>query len=323
MEAYRNKQIFELISKAQNPVFISDERVDGDSLGSALAMVDYVSHTKERPKVYVSEEVPEQYLFLPHVDVCTTDKTIFKDDTIDLIIVFDCSDADFVDGLVSKCPSYPTVINIDHHKTNTLYGDVNQVVPGAPATAYVVLRFFEENNILPTQDSATCLLTGLAFDTNAFSNSATNEHVFDTASKLILNGARVQDVIKTMFKNRSISALRVWGAALERLYDHKALNIVTTCLTRKDITENNVTNDEIDGLSNFLSLVTDTETLFVLRETDDGEVKVSMRSNVRDVSLMAKAFFGGGHAKAAGFSIPNSKIECDSHGCYRVVRLKK
>jgi bifunctional oligoribonuclease and PAP phosphatase NrnA len=315
--------MFDLIRNAQNPVFISDERVDGDSLGAALAMVDYVSQTKERPKVYVSEPVPEQYLFLPHVDVCTNDKSIFEDESIDLVVVFDCSDADYVESLVSKIPEYQTVINIDHHKTNPLYGDVNQVLADAPATADVVFRFFTENNIIPTQDSATCLLTGLAFDTNAFSNAATNERVFDTASKLILSGARVQDVIKTMYKNKSISALRVWGAALERLHDHEALGIVTTCLTRKDIEDNNATNDEIDGLSNFLSLVTDTDTLFVLRETEDGEVKVSMRSNKRDVSILAKAFFGGGHAKAAGFTIPNSKIECDDHGCYRVVRLNK
>lgn len=323
MEAYQHKRIFELISKAQNPVFISDERVDGDSLGATLAMVDFVYQTKDKPKVYVSENVPEQYLFLPHIEVCTTDKSIFDDDSIDLVVVFDCSDADFVEGLVSRIPSEPKVINIDHHKTNTLYGDVNQVLVDASATADIVYRFFKENNVFPTQDSATCLLTGLAFDTAAFSNSATNEQVFDTASKLILNGARVQDVIRTMFKNRSISALRVWGVALERLYDHEPLRIVTTCLTRKDIEDNHVTNDEIDGLSNFLSLVTDTETLFVLRETEDKAVKVSMRSNTRDVSLMAKAFFGGGHAKAAGFTIPNSIIECDSHGCHRVVRLNK
>jgi phosphoesterase RecJ-like protein len=152
----------------------------------------------------------------------------------------------------------------------------------------------------------------MCFDTSAFTNSATNERVLNSASELILLGARVQDVIRTMFHNRSLGALRVWGAALERLVEHEATKIVCTCLTRKDIEENDVDDDEIDGLSNFLSLVTDTDTLIVLRETSDGGVKASMRSRTHDVSAHAKLFGGGGHAKAAGFTIANTCFVCEN-----------
>jgi len=318
MELFTHKRIHELLLSAAHPVFVSDERIDGDSLGAALAMVNFMKQQGKHPKVFVAEPVPEQYRFMPHVDMCTTDIAVFNDERIDLVVVFDCSDSAFVSGLVERIPSSPTVVNIDHHKTNTRYGHVNQVLTDAPATAEVVYRFFEANHIVPTKEASTCLLAGLCFDTNIFSNSGTNERALDVASQLILSGARVQEVIRTMFHNRSISALRVWGSALERLADYPELRLVTTCLTRKDIEENHVTDDEIDGLSNFLNLVTDTDTLFVLRETKEGGIKVSMRSREQDVSAIAKAHGGGGHAKAAGFTIPEAKLVCTAEDCWKI-----
>lgn len=323
MESYLHKQIHDLLVKAREPVFISDERIDGDSLGSALAMADFMASLGKTVPVYVASIVPEQYRRLPRAHQCTTSLHIFDNPEVDLVVVFDCSDAEFVRGLVERIPGNPQVVNIDHHTTNSRYGHVNQVVVDAPATAAVVHRFFEENQIIPSREAATCLLTGLCFDTTAFSNSATNERALDAASKLVLSGARVQEVIHAMFHNRSVSALRVWGAALERIEEDREQDMISTYLTRKDIEENHVSDDEIDGLSNFLNLVTHIDTLRVFRETPDGHVKVSMRSLTRDVSEIAKAHGGGGHKRAAGYTIPESKLVCGEDGCWRVEKLSQ
>ena len=316
MEQLTHRRILDLLLNAQNPVLVSDVRLDGDSLGSVMAMYHFLHQHGKASRVYVAEAVPEQYQFLPDVHVCSTDATMFNDSTIDLVVVFDCSEAAFVSSLVDRIDGNPTVINMDHHKTNPKYGHVNQVLVDAPATADVVFRFFEANHIIVTKHISTCLLAGLCFDTNMFSNSATNERALNTASQLILYGARVQDVIRTMFQNRSVGALKVWGSALERLTDHPEIRVMTTVLTRVDIETHQVTDDEIDGLSNFLNLVADTDTLFVLRETKMGGIKVSMRSRTQDVSKIASAFGGGGHAKAAGFTLSNaSLVEGDSIWC--------
>ena len=323
MESYLHKQIHDLLVKAQEPVFISDERIDGDSLGSALALADFLASLGKVVPVYVATIVPEQYRRLPRVHQCTTSLEVFNNPEIDLVVVFDCSDAEFVRELVEKIPGNPPVINIDHHTTNSRYGQINQVIEEAPATAAVVHRFFEENQIIPSRDAATCLLTGLCFDTTAFSNAATNERALDSASKLVLGGARVQEVIHAMFHNRSLSALRVWGAALERIEEDREQNMISTYLTRKDIEENRVSDDEIDGLSNFLNLVTDIDTLRVFRETADGHVKVSMRSLTRDVAQIAKEHGGGGHTRAAGYVIPKSRLVCGEDGCWKVEKASQ
>jgi phosphoesterase RecJ-like protein len=316
MELLTHKRIYDLLLAAQNPVLVSDVRLDGDSLGSVMGMYHFLAQQGKASRVYVAEPVPEQYQFLPDVHVCSTDASLFDDASIDLVVVFDCSEAAFVASLVDRIQGNPTVINIDHHKTNPRYGHVNQVLVDSPATTEVVFRFLTSNHVVITKHVSTCLLAGLCFDTNMFSNSATNERALDTASQLILYGARVQDVIRTMYQNRSVGALKVWGTALERLMDHADIHVMTTVLTRLDIETHHVTDDEIDGLSNFLNLVADTNTLFVLRETKDGGIKVSMRSRTNDVSRIAAAHGGGGHAKAAGFTLLDaSLVERDSIWC--------
>jgi phosphoesterase RecJ-like protein len=318
METYLHRHIHDLLLKADHPVFIADERIDGDTLGSALAVADYLASLGKKVPVFVSAPVPVQYQRLPRVSQCTTDIQVFADPSIDLVVSFDCSDGKFIHSFVEQIPARPTLVNIDHHTTNDRYGDVNQVIDGAPATAYVIYRFFEVNRILPSKDAATCLLVGLCFDTMAFTNSATNDGVLEAASQLVLLGARVQDVIRSLYQNRSIAALRVWGLALERLQEDSVQGTLSTFLTRNDLDGNQVTDDEIDGISNFLNIVIESKILLVLRETPLGDVKVSMRSLTQDVSVIAKANGGGGHVRAAGYTIPRAVLVCGDNGCWRV-----
>lgn len=318
METYIHKQIYSLLFKADRPVFIADERLDGDTLGSALAVVDHMASYGKKIPVFVSSPIPYQYQRLPRIEQCTTDARVFKDQAIDLVVSFDCSDGKFIRSFVDLIPGHPTLVNIDHHATNDRYGDVNQVLADAPATAEVIHRFFETNQIIPTKDAATCLLMGLCFDTTAFTNSATNGRALEVASNLVSLGARVQDVIRSLYRNRSIAALRVWGLALERLQEDSEKGTLATYLTRNDLEENNVTDDEIDGISNFLNIVTESKILMVLRETPTGDVKVSMRSLTQDVAVIAKGLGGGGHARAAGYMIPASVLVCGENGCWRV-----
>ncbi len=317
MESYTHRRIHDLLLKAKRPVFIADERIDGDSLGSSLAMADFLKGRGIRVPVFVSEPIPSKYRFLPNVDLCTTDATVFNDPSIDLVVSFDCSDASYVTRLLALCPARPMTINIDHHATNARYGQVNQVVVSSPATAEVVYRWFKENNVVPSREAATCLMTGICFDTTVFSNAGTNLRAFEAASELLMGGAKIQEVIRNMYQNRGVNVLRVWGAALERIRRHESKSVVATFLTRADIDGNGATDDEVDGLSNFLNQVTESDVLFVMRETPDGGIKVSMRSSGPDVAKVAAAMGGGGHRKAAGFSVGG--VACTEEGCWGLV----
>ncbi len=318
MAAYTHKLIHDHLLATRRPVLIADERIDGDSLGASLAIADYLKRLGKPVVVIVSSEVPEKYRFLPHIELCTADLSVLSHPDIDLVVSFDCSDGKYVRGLVERMPKRPTVINVDHHATNPLYGDINMVDVHAPATCEVVHQFYVANGIIPSKEAATNLLCGIAFDTTIFFNEGTNSRALDAASDLLLHGARAQDVIRMMFRNRSVAALRIWGTALERLREHEELGSISTCLTRKDLEEAGVTDEEVDGLSDFLNVVVNADTMFVLRETKTGDVKVSMRTSTQNVAAVAKAFGGGGHVKAAGFTVPNAHLVCGKDGCWKV-----
>ena len=200
------------------------------------------------------------------------------------------------------------LINIDHHATNTLYGDINIVDTSACATAEVAYKLFLRLGCEITQEIATLLLLGICFDTSVFSNQATNHRCFSYAAELTRHGGNLQQVTACLRNSKAISVLRVWGRALERLRTHKATGAAVTYITLEDIIEFNAQDEDIGGISDFLNLTSLARTLIVLHEKDNG-VKVSMRTQGGDVSQLASTCGGGGHKKAAGFFVPNCKVE--------------
>lgn len=323
MHGYLYKQAYGKLRDARKPLFIADERIDGDSLGSSLALAGHLEQLGRSVHVFVSGPIPEKYQGLPYVGKCTTDRSVFLDPDVDVVVTFDCSDGAWIQGLIASLPNRPLLVNIDHHATNPMYGDLNLVAVGSPATCEVVYQMFKSNQIIPSKESATCLLSGICFDTTVFFNEGTNARALEAASDLMLCGARVQDVVRTLFRNRSVSALRMWGVALERLRRHPEFGFVSTCITRADMEENGVTDEEIDGLSDFLNVVISADTLCVMRETKDGGVKVSMRASGQNVANVARAFGGGGHVKAAGFTVKNARLVRSTDGCFRVEEVIK
>ena len=305
MNKLRYQQVKDLLLAAKQPIFISDRRIDGDCLGAALAMADFMKQHGKKVPVYVSGAISAQYRAMPYLDLCSSDKKIFANDKIDLVVSFDCSEKEYVAELVQLIPAKPKVVNFDHHLTNPHFGDVNVVDVDAPATSEMVYRFFIANNTKPSKDAATCMLIGISYDTTMFSNSATNSRALEAAAQLVRAGARIQDTIRSLFKNRSIAILRIWGLALERLQQHKQLPVIATYIAQKDLKKDKVSEEEIGSLSNFLGFVSKTDTIFVMHETSEKGIKVSMRSLTQDVSKMAKKMGGGGHARAAGFTVPD------------------
>ena len=318
------EQIHEKLIQAKQPLLVADERLDGDSLGSSLAMADYLLQLGKPVKVFISEAVPEKYRILPHQNICFFDPAELAKLSPDLVVSFDCSDAQFIEDTVAKLSGpKPFVINIDHHSSNPKFGHLHFVDATAPATCEIIIRFFKENKISINKEMATCLFSGLIFDTTAFSNNATSALVLERASEMLMLGARGSEAIRLLLKNRSIPALRMWGIALERLFNHEEFQAVATAITRQDLETFGASEEDIDGLSNYLNWALAADTICVFRETKDNGVKASMRTRSGDVAAIARAHGGGGHTKAAGFTIKNSHLVCGPDGCWRIEEVLK
>lgn len=295
---------------ARHILIINDVRIDGDTLGSSLAMhLELLKRGKEVEHIS-PKPISDDFKFLPGLERITLTTDALADPTIDLVVCFDCANGDHVLEFLRQMSPRPFLISFDHHVTNPHYGDLNLILVEASSTAEVVWRFFKRVGIQPGRDSATCLLTGICTDTGIFGNPATNAVCLEAASELSLVGARVQDVLRHLFVNKSVGALQLWGRALERLRRHPDHNFVTTYITRADLAETQTTEEDLEGVSNFLIALLQTDTVMVFRETADGGVKGSMRTVSGNVAKIASWFpGGGGHIKAAGFTVPDVSLQ--------------
>ena len=303
---------------AEHVLLVNDIRIDGDTLGSSLGMRHILMEYGRRVTNLSPKPIPEAYGFLPGIQSVSVDQGRLNDPSIDLVVSFDASDGAHVVDMREKIPGRPFLVSFDHHATNPGYADLNLVDVHAPATAEVVWRFLKHNRVVPTGEAATCLLTGICTDTGIFSNPATNHACLSAASELSLHGARVQDVVRHLFANKSVDTLTLWGRALERLREHPDYGFVSTYITRDDLKETACAEDDLEGFSDFLAATIARDTVMVFRETEGG-VKASLRTVSGDVARLASWFpNGGGHVKAAGFFVPGAQLR-EVDGRCRVV----
>ncbi|HVM90965.1 MAG TPA: DHH family phosphoesterase [Verrucomicrobiae bacterium] len=294
------------LAKAKRVLVIGDGKPDGDSMGSSTALYGWLKREGKDVKLFMSVPSPKAFLFLDYVHDFSMDERVF-DETWDVVVSLDAS-APGAGGFEKLQPHLKPghlFINVDHHVTNTKFGHLNVVMTDACSTCEIVYRFFEDNHIALDDKMATSLLTGLCTDTSHFTNAGTNVKGIEAAGVCTASGARHADILKHLVSNKTVDGLKLWGLALSRLHENPTYDMTCTFFTLKDIEGVPGGDEAVEGVSNFLNAVCgEADTILVLREKPDATVKGSMRSHTRDVSEVAKKFGGGGHKKAAGFTLP-------------------
>jgi phosphoesterase RecJ-like protein len=298
--------MYNALSKAKRVLVIGDGKPDGDSMGSSTALYGWLKREGKDVKLFMSVPSPKVFLFLDHVHDFTQDESVF-DENWDVVVSLDASapGAGGFEKLQPRLKPGHMFFNVDHHVTNTKFGQVNIVMVEACSTCEIVYRFFEDNCIALDDKMATSIMTGLCTDTSHFSNAGTNVKGIEAAGVCTAAGARHNDILKHLVLNKTVDGLKLWGAALSRLHHNPEFDMTATYFTLKDIEGVPGGDEAVEGVSNFLNLVCgEADTVLVLREKADKTVKGSMRSHSRDVSEVAKKLGGGGHKKAAGFTLP-------------------
>lgn len=319
---YLYKQIKEKIDSAEHILLLTDERIDGDTIGSTLGMFHILKEMGKRTQVFSPKEIHRTLTFLPSVNEIGRDASIFEDESIDLVMIFDCSDGEYIKDkthLPRMKKGVPLIV-FDHHATNPGYGNVNLIEEDSASTAEVLWKFVKAADLPMNKDAAQCILTGICTDTVVFSTSSTSKACMDAAVELARYGAKLQEIVKQTMMNRSVEALKLWGLAFERLHHSDEFDATTTAISRKDMSELGAGDEDFEGLSGFLyAMLENAKTVLVLRETDDGGVKGSLRSTSRDVAALAEKYGGGGHRAAAGFKIDSAQLE-EKDGKWHIAR---
>lgn len=311
-ETHLYGRLHETLIRAKRILIVAHKKPDGDTLGSSSSFLTWLLREGKDVTAFCADAIPHPFRYLDNVHRYSHDPAIFEAQ-YDAVLVFDSGDLRYcgvADYMARLTPGY-YLVNIDHHATNQHYGQMNIVCTDASSTAEVAYRFFETNKIAIDQKMATSILTGLLTDTGNFSNSGTTAGSMEAGSKMFASGARHRDIAAHLMNDKTISSLKLWGLALSRAQYNPKLDIISTYILKSDSADETSISE---GLSNFLNAVAgQADTIMVLTEQGNGEVKGSLRSVKRDVSKLAQLMGGGGHKKAAGFTV-KGKIELTPGG---------
>ena len=223
----------------------------------------------------------------------------------DLIVAVDTADLPLMGTLytehVDLFNSVP-ILNIDHHISNTQYGQLQLIDPTCASATEVLYSWFTQVQAMRekiTPDLATLLLTGLITDTRSFQNPNTTPKSLEVAAELLAQGARQQEIIQHIYKTKPLTTLKIWGRALNRIQIDPTARIVWSAVSREDLAEMDATSKETAGiLDELISTIPDADVYVLFTELEEGGLKASMRSTAAiDVSrLSAQTYGGGGHA---------------------------
>ena len=241
------RQMKKEIDSAQNIALLSDERIDGDTIGSTLGMYHVLKEAGKSVQVYSPKPMDSTLAFLPGTDVIQRDIAMLEDSSIDLLMVFDCADGKYLKDLPVGAKQLP-LIAVDHHASNPRYGTINLIEVNAASTADVIWRFIKWAGWRVNRDAAQCILTGVITDTNVFSTTNTTTAALEAAHELTRYGANQQQIVRETMMNKSVETLRLWGLALERLHMNSEFGVLTTVITQKDVEEIGVDETETKGL---------------------------------------------------------------------------
>lgn len=294
----------DIIKSSKNILIISHINPDGDTLGSMCGLYSAIlDNYKKKCDMMSISKIPDVYSFLPHLNEVKNIEDYDKSREYDLVINVDVASLDRICDAKTLFDKAKFRVNIDHHKTNSAYGDLNFINPDASSTGEVLFNCFSEMGWRVNLDAAICLYTAILTDTGSFRFDNTKPLTFDTAGKLVEIGVQPSDIYKKVYESDSKTLVMFQAHCISKAKFLDNDKIAYTIVYKKDMEKFSAGDDCMEGLTEKLRAIVTTRIAFVAKEMKNGGTKVSMRSKFADVAEICEVFGGGGHKFAAGCTI--------------------
>jgi phosphoesterase RecJ-like protein len=293
-----------------------------------LALASVLKRMNKRVYLYSSDPVPGNLSFLPQIRTIKVDK--LPKSVFDVLILLECSNPKRAGNLKNLQKKVQCIVNIDHHKTSQVYGDINLIDHSSSSTAEIVYQVFYQMKIILTQKEAACLYTGIVTDTGRFHFPATSSRTFEITSRLLETGFNFSKINDVLYSTQPLPALKLLGRALadmELVFDGKAALMV---LKKADFAMAGACIEHSENIINYGIMIPLIKVSVLFREegwtiqpcralsdtqqeqknSNNTVLSVTFRSKGSiDVSSIAQKFGGGGHKNAAGCRLKMSVEE--------------
>jgi phosphoesterase RecJ-like protein len=302
------KQVIEAIRKHKRFLITAHVNLEGDSLGSQLAMKELLTKLGKKAFIIDNDPVPSHYKFLPKAGEIVNAIGKKRDD-FDAVLVLDCPTLKRIGKVKELISRHKIIINIDHHISNDRFGHVNWVDPTASSVGEMVYLLFRELGVALTKEIALNLYIAILTDTGSFNYDNTSGLTHEIAGELLGYGLEPALVSESVYEKRSVEDIKFLGLVLSGIKVNKTGDIAYLAITKSMIAKSGADLSKSEGFINYARSIDGVKVAVIFKEDSKhpSRINVSFRAKSDvDVNRIASAFGGGGHQRASGCTVKGS-----------------
>lgn len=301
--------VVERLRAARRVLAVGHENPDADTLGASLGVVRIVEALGGRADPVCTDPVPPLYDFLVDVERFRTDPDPAAE--YDLLVVSDCGSLERIGEVavrhVELFERLPRVV-IDHHASNDAVGDADWIDPASAATCEMVALLALRLGLrLDAADGAlaSALMAGIVMDTATFAHPNATPRTLAVSAALVAAGAPLSDISRRLYRTKPAPQLRLFGRVLDRLESIDGGRVIWSTLLDADLAATGTLPPQSEGIIDLLAQAEEAEVAILFKEAGEGtRLSVRTRPGGVDATVLTGAFGGGGHARAAGATVP-------------------
>ncbi|RKY35031.1 MAG: hypothetical protein DRP73_05000 [Candidatus Omnitrophota bacterium] len=307
------------ISEGSSFVIATHINPEADAIGSQLAVYRLLQKLNKKAKPILDDEIPSNLKFFPDVvKIHILSRQKFAPANYEVLIVLDTPNPSRLGKIGDYLSRFKLVINIDHHISNTRFGDVVWVEENVSSAGEMVYKLYRTLGVEVDYITALYLYAAILTDSGCFRYPGTTPSTHKIVAELLNKGVEPYGMYAQIYEKNTVHKIRLWGNCLKNV--QKKDKIVWVEITRQMLKESKARREDLEGVIDFLRTISDADVAVVFQELNS-EVKVTFRSRNQDVDVneIAKIFGGGGHKMASGCRVSGSIKEV-RRKVFRVLR---
>jgi len=291
--------ILETLRGSRTCCVVGHVRPDGDCIGSQLALARALQNQGKKVVCWNQDPLPAKFAFLDPEHQLTAP---VRGRAFDCVIAVDCASLERLGRTASCIRRRRSLINIDHHVSNTCYGDLNWISAADPSTGELIYRLLQRARWPLNPNLASCLYTAISTDTGSFQYPSTRPSTLRIAAALLQRGANLERIAQEVYQSASLARLHLVRTLYQRLELHLDHRVASFALRQTDYARAGAKPEDSEGLIDHLRAIAPVVVACLLEESGSEHTRISLRSKDPrvDVNRVAAQFGGGGHPAAAG-----------------------